>query len=119
MPDGSTFDGLPGLRTLLVERREQFVVEMRKEAAVLDEQRKIVTAMDISGAIVRIAAFRDSMGCTVLPPHWQLGDVPRLPNVQYAPPPDVTRVPFPQGDRVDLPASGLDSRTSAEGHVRP
>jgi CubicO group peptidase (beta-lactamase class C family) len=80
---------------------------------VIDEQRKVVTATDISGAIVRIAAFRDSMGCTVLPPHWQIGDIPRLPNVQYAPPPDVANVPFPAGDRIDLPASGLDARHAA------
>jgi CubicO group peptidase (beta-lactamase class C family) len=77
---------------------------------VIDEQRKIVTATDISGAIVRIAAFRDTMGCTVLPPHWQIGDIPRLPNVQYAPPPDVGNLPFPAGDRVDLPANGIDER---------
>ena len=80
---------------------------------VIDEQRRIVTATDISGAIVRIAAFRDSMGCTVLPPHWRIGDIPRLPNVQYAPPPDVGNLPFPAGDRVDLPASGLDARHPA------
>src|SRR5512141_278960 len=36
---------------------------------VIDEQRKIVVATDISGAVMRIAAFRDAMGCTVLPPH--------------------------------------------------
>ncbi len=80
---------------------------------VIDEQRKIVTATDISGAIVRIAAFRDAMGCTVLPPHWQIGDIPRLPNVQYASAPDVGNLPFPAGDRVDLPASGLDERHRA------
>src|SRR5260221_12434334 len=38
---------------------------------VIDEQRRVVTAADVSGSIVRIAAFRDSMGCTVLPPHWR------------------------------------------------
>ncbi|HKB82033.1 MAG TPA: serine hydrolase domain-containing protein [Burkholderiales bacterium] len=77
---------------------------------VIDEQRRLVTATDISGAIVRIAAFRDSMGCTVLPPHWQIGDIPRLPNVQYASTPDVRNLQFPAGDRVDLPAGGLDER---------
>lgn len=77
---------------------------------VIDEQRKIVTATDISGAIVRVAAFRESMGCTVLPPHWQIGDIPRLPSVQYTSPPDVHNLPFPAGDRVDLPAGGLDAR---------
>ena len=44
---------------------------------VIDPQRRIVTAADASGTIVRIAAFRDSMGCTLLPPHWTMGDVPR------------------------------------------
>ncbi len=80
---------------------------------VIDEQRRIVTATDVSGTIVRVAAFRDSMGCTVLPPHWQAGDIPRLPNVQYAPAPDVANLPFPAGDRVDLPAGGLDARHQA------
>ncbi|HEX4986218.1 MAG TPA: serine hydrolase [Burkholderiales bacterium] len=74
---------------------------------VIDEKRRIVTASDPSGAIVRIAAFRDSMGCTVLPPQWGMGDVPRLPNVQYEPAPDVRNLPFPAGDRVELPASGI------------
>ena len=76
---------------------------------VIDEKRRIVTATDISGSIVRIAAFRDSMGCTVLPPQWQVGDIPRLPNVQYPPAPDVAGLPFPAGDRVDLPAGGIDA----------
>lgn len=73
---------------------------------VIDEQRKLVTASDPSGKIVRIAAYRDAMGCTVLPPHWQMTDVPRLPYVQYAAPPDVSRMPFPAGDLVELPAEG-------------
>lgn len=75
---------------------------------VIDEQRRLVTASDPSGRIVRIAAFRDTMGCTVLPPHWSMSDVPRLPYVSYAPAPDVSNRPFPAGDRVALPASGLD-----------
>lgn len=76
---------------------------------VIDEKRRLVTATDLSGTIVRIAAFRDSMGCTVLPPHWSMADVGRLPNVQYAPAPDVSRVPFPAGDAVDLPADGISA----------
>ena len=77
---------------------------------VIDEQRRLVTASDPSGKLVRIAVFRDTMGCTVLPPEWTLSDVPRLPYVSYAPAPDVTNQPFPAGDRVDLPASGLNAR---------
>ena len=80
---------------------------------VIDERLRTVTATDVSGSIVRIAAFRDSMGCTVLPPHWRASDIPRLPNVQYASAPDVANLTFPAGDRVDLPASGLDSRHAA------
>ena len=77
---------------------------------VIDERRRLVSAADVSGQIVRVAAFRDTMGCTLLPPQWQIGDVPRLPYVQYADPPDVKDVAFPAGDRVVLPADGLDER---------
>ena len=80
---------------------------------VIDESRRLVTAKDISGQIVRVAAFRDTMGCAVLPPPWQIGDVPRLPYVQYAAPPDVRDLPFPAGDRVVLSADGLDERYRA------
>lgn len=75
---------------------------------VIDEKRRLVTAADKSGRIVQVAAFRDGMGCTLLPPHWSIADVPRLPNVQYAPAPDLSAVEFPAGDRVTLPADGID-----------
>lgn len=84
---------------------------------VIDEKRRLVTAADKSGKIVQVAAFRDSMGCSVLPPHWSVGDVPRLPNVQYAPAPNVSAVAFPAGDRVDLPADGLDPKYRALASV--
>ena len=84
---------------------------------VIDEQRRIVTAADPSGKIVRIAAFRDAMGCTILPPEWSIGDIPRLPYVQYAPAPDVSRVDFPAGDRVNLPADGIDERFRALARI--
>jgi CubicO group peptidase (beta-lactamase class C family) len=80
---------------------------------VIDERRRLVTAADLSGETVRIAAFRDTMGCTLLPPHWQISDVPRLPYVEYVPAPDVHNLPFPTGDRVELPADGLDNRYRA------
>jgi CubicO group peptidase (beta-lactamase class C family) len=82
---------------------------------MIDEQRRIVTASDPSGKIVRIAAFRETMGCTILPPHWQLSDLPRLPYVQYAAAPDVSNIAFPAGDRVELPADGIDGRYRALG----
>jgi CubicO group peptidase (beta-lactamase class C family) len=80
---------------------------------VIDEQRKLVAARDPSGKVVAMAAFRDTMGCTVLPPDWGPADVPRLPYVSYAAPPDVRDVPFPAGDRVELPAGGIDGRYGA------
>jgi CubicO group peptidase (beta-lactamase class C family) len=80
---------------------------------IIDEQHRLVTAADISGQIVRIAAFRDAMGCTVLPPEWRMSDVPRLPYVEYAPPPDVSKMPFPAGDRVELSADGVGAHYRA------
>jgi CubicO group peptidase (beta-lactamase class C family) len=75
---------------------------------VIDERRRLVTAADVSGQIVQVAAFRDTMGCTLLPPQWKIGDTPRLPYVQYAASPDVKDIAFPAGDRVVLPADGLN-----------
>lgn len=80
---------------------------------VIDERRRTVTATDISGRIVRIAAFRDSMGCTVLPPHWRASDIGRLPYVAYPPAPDVSGLTFPAGDRVELPADGVERHSHA------
>jgi CubicO group peptidase (beta-lactamase class C family) len=76
---------------------------------VIDEPRRIVTATDVSGNIVTVAAFRDTMGCTLLPPHWSQSDVPRLPFVAYPPPPDVLALPFPAGDLVNLPRNGINA----------
>ncbi|HEX7812971.1 MAG TPA: serine hydrolase [Burkholderiales bacterium] len=84
---------------------------------VIDEKRRLVTAADGSGKIVRIAAFRDSMGCTILPPHWTAADVPRLPNVQFAPPPDMSGIPFPRGDKVELGADGLEAGHGVLGPI--
>ena len=84
---------------------------------VIDTQRRLVTASDRSGEIVRVAAFRDTMGCTLLPPHWAIGDVPRLPNISYRSAPDVSKLAFPAGDRVTLPRDGFDSQHPALGAV--
>jgi CubicO group peptidase (beta-lactamase class C family) len=80
---------------------------------VIDERRQLVTATDPSGRVIGVAAFRDTMGCTILPPQWGIADVPRLPYVAYPAPPEVRDLPFPAGDRVDLPASGVDERYAA------
>jgi CubicO group peptidase (beta-lactamase class C family) len=73
---------------------------------VIDDSKKLVTAADAEGN-VRVAAWRNSMGCTLLPPHWDAGDVARLPYVAYPDAPDVGNVPFPEGDKVTLRADGL------------
>ena len=47
---------------------------------VIDEKRRLVFSSDPTGTMTRVAAYRDSMGCTILPPHWQINDVPsRIP----------------------------------------
>lgn len=84
---------------------------------VIDVRRRIVTAADRSGQIVRVAAFRDTMGCTLLPPHWPIGNIPRLPTVAYAPLPGVSKMAFPAGDIVDLPRNGIALRHAALGVV--
>ncbi|MEY4022608.1 MAG: hypothetical protein RI960_1620, partial [Pseudomonadota bacterium] len=77
---------------------------------VIDEKRRLVFSSDPTGSITRVAAYRDSMGCTILPPHWQINDVPRLPYVSYAQAPNVSQLAFPDGDKTNLPASGIDPR---------
>ena len=84
---------------------------------VIDEKRRLVISTDPSGKIVRVAAYRDSMGCTILPPHWQIGDVSRLPYVSYAHAPDVGKLAFPDGDKTTLPVSGIDIRYSKLNNV--
>ncbi len=84
---------------------------------VIDEKRRLVTATDTTGKIVRTAVFRDTMGCTILPPHWTTADIGRLPYVPYAPAPDVSMLPFPAGDVVDLGTDGLATEYAALGPV--
>ncbi|MCZ6656932.1 MAG: serine hydrolase [Gammaproteobacteria bacterium] len=64
----------------------------------IDATRRLVSAADGEGR-TRIAAFRDSMGCTLLPPHWSEADIPKLPYVSLPPIPDMADKPFPQGDK--------------------
>ena len=54
----------------------------------IDTRRRLVEAVDAEGRVA-IAAYRDTMGCTVLPPTWSLADVTRLPSIAYPAPPDV------------------------------
>jgi CubicO group peptidase (beta-lactamase class C family) len=82
----------------------------------IDVARQLVIASDGAGN-VQIAAYRDTMGCTLLPPHWGLGDVPRLPYVGYPQAPDVTDLGFPEGDRVKLARNGLHGDFRSLGQV--
>src|SRR5690606_15730230 len=75
-------------------------------APEIDARRQLVSAEDGAGNVQR-AAYRDSMGCTLLPPHWDEGDLPRLPYVAYPAAPDVGDLPFPNGDRTNLGRDGL------------
>lgn len=92
----------------LTEILEVELVDTRKHRfpdPAIDEARQLVIAEDGKGNR-RIAAFRDSMGCTVLPPQQGIGDLPRLPYVAYEDAPGVAGMPFPAGDRVELDAHG-------------
>lgn len=66
----------------------------------IDTQRQLVRATDHDGNVA-IAAYRDTMGCTVLPPHWTEADVVRLPYVAFPPRPDVAALQFPKGDKAN------------------
>lgn len=73
----------------------------------IDERTRTVTATDPSGRIARTAAFRDTMGCTLLPPHWTVADIPRLPYVAMPPAPDSATRPFPDGDGTGALSDGI------------
>ncbi|MGI9303431.1 MAG: serine hydrolase domain-containing protein [Gammaproteobacteria bacterium] len=73
---------------------------------VIDTARQRVSARGLDGN-ARIAVYRDSMGCTLLPPHWSEHDIPRLPYVSLPATPDVGGEDFPVGDRVELPQNGV------------
>jgi CubicO group peptidase (beta-lactamase class C family) len=84
---------------------------------VIDEQRRFVSATDPASKVTRIAAFRDSMGCSVLPPEWGPADIGKLPNQGATRAPDLRDVPFPAGDRVELGADGLDPQHRSLGPI--
>ncbi len=67
----------------------------------IDTRRQLVTATDHAGRQA-VAAYRPTMGCTLLPPHWDESDTGRLPNIAYPVAPDVADVPFPAGDKATV-----------------
>ncbi len=64
----------------------------------IDRARKLVRAADGRGNRVT-AAFRESLGCTVLPPDWTDSDIPHLPGVSIQRPGNDPDVDYPLGDR--------------------
>lgn len=72
--------------------------EMELPEPEIDVARQLVHARDNSGNSAT-AAFRDNVGCTLLPPHWQQSAIGRLPYIAYPATPDMSAVPFPGGDR--------------------
>jgi CubicO group peptidase (beta-lactamase class C family) len=64
----------------------------------IDTRRQLVEAVDAKGRVA-VAAYRDTMGCTILPPTWSAADATKLPTIAYPAPPDTADVPFPRGDR--------------------
>ena len=67
---------------------------------VIDEQRLLVRAADGRGHSVT-AVFRDTMGCTVLPPDWDIGQIPKLPYVGRAIAGNDPDLDYPLGDRAN------------------
>ncbi len=91
----------------------------------IDATRQLVRARDHNGTTM-IAAYRDTMGCTILPPHWQEADIARLPYVAYPPRPDLNDLAFPAGDKArvrmsarqtDVLKTAFDGSTYGEGSV--
>ncbi|MCZ6458194.1 MAG: serine hydrolase, partial [Gammaproteobacteria bacterium] len=85
---------------------------------VIDESRRLVRAADGRG-YTSIAAYRDTMGCTVVPPHWQEADVPRLPYVNRELPVHDPSIDFPLGDRVTTQLDAAQTRVldrAFDGH---
>jgi CubicO group peptidase (beta-lactamase class C family) len=66
----------------------------------IDSRRNLVRAADGNGT-QRIAVFRDTMGCTVLPPHWTEADAARLPYLARNLGDNPANVDYPLGDHAD------------------
>ena len=67
----------------------------------IDEQRQLVRARDDNG-FTAIAAYRPSVGCTLLPPTWTEADVGRLPYISMPAAPSLDSAAFPSGDKADV-----------------
>ena len=63
----------------------------------IDTSRGLVRASDGRGNEL-LAAYRKTMGCTMLPPDWTAADLPRLPYIYRSAAPDLHETPYPLGD---------------------
>jgi CubicO group peptidase (beta-lactamase class C family) len=75
------------------------------------ESRSVVVPL-LLGTMPRRAAYREFMGCTVLPAGSSIADIAALPAVEHAlPPGDPATIPWPDGDLLsDAPApAGVDA----------
>ncbi len=76
---------------------------------VVDRDRRAVAVGSGHGVPTIHAAFRDGIGCVIMPPDQTFADIDRLPELKMAPPAgDPATIPWPDGDLVAstrLPAS--------------
>lgn len=76
---------------------------------VVDRDLRAVAVGSGHGAPTVRAAFRDGVGCVIMPPDQTFADIDRLPELKLAPPPgDPATIPWPDGDLVasaQLPAT--------------
>ncbi len=68
---------------------------------VVDWNRKAVAIGDDDGLPVMRAAFREGIGCVILPPDQTFADIEALPELTLpAPPGDPATIPWPDGDLI-------------------
>ena len=84
---------------------------------VVDRARRAVAVGSVGYVPVMRAAFRDGVGCVVMPPDQDFADIDALPSIETPPPPgDPASIPWPDGDLVRpaaLPSYINESRLNA------
>ena len=80
---------------------------------IVDRESRSVSVPVLFGRTTRRAAYRDSLGCTVLPPGSSSAGPSLIPKVELPPAPgDPAAIPWPDGDR--LAAEGLPPEVDEE-----
>ncbi|MDP6653632.1 MAG: serine hydrolase [Gammaproteobacteria bacterium] len=68
----------------------------------VDRNRRAVEIGATGAVPVMRAVFREGIGCVILPPDQDLGDIDRLPELTLPyPPGDAARIPWPNGDLLE------------------